>query len=96
MNASQYYALRATTSGNYLIAHPSGNRSGGYLLLFSENFDALSYLNSHSPELKSHFTVELVPQTQLSSILQRWQFQGIGLVQDPLIPTIQFLAAESA
>ncbi len=42
-----YYLVRSQVDGRYLIAHPNPETSG-YLLLFRENFDALSYLNTHA------------------------------------------------
>ena len=40
-----YYIVRSQADGRYLLAHPNPENSG-YLLLFRENFDALSYLNT--------------------------------------------------
>ena len=86
---SQYYTLRSQVNGNYLVAHP--DPEAAYLLVFQEHFEALSYLNTHGREVRDRFTVEVLPSTQLQGVLQRWQMQGIGLVQDPLIPKIEFL-----
>ena len=88
---SQYYTLRSQVNGTYLVAHPHPDDTSGYLLVFQEHFEALSYLNTHGGEVSDHFTVESLPPTQLQAVLQRWQLQGLGLVQDPLIPTIEFL-----
>lgn len=44
MFSEVYYLVRSKADGRYLAALP--NREAlGYLLLFRENFDALSYLN---------------------------------------------------
>lgn len=92
MNASLYYVLRSHTNGNYLTAHPD---TATYLLVFQENFEARSYLNTHGREVAEHFQVETLPAQQLRSVLDRWQLQGIGLVQDPLLPKIEFLEVSS-
>jgi hypothetical protein len=84
-----YYALRSRSEGNYLVAHVETDTS--YLLLFTEYADALSYLNTHSPEHRDRFAVDSIPNTQISSIIKRWSLEGIGLVQDPLLPTVKFL-----
>jgi hypothetical protein len=40
------------------------------------------------------FAVESIASTQLKGILQRWGFQGVAVVQDPLLPRIEFLAVD--
>jgi hypothetical protein len=85
-----YYILRSSSDGRYLVAHPHAE-TAGYLLLFRENFDALSYLNSHAGELANRFTVESFPGTQLGNLLKRWGFSGVGIVTDPLLPKIDFM-----
>jgi hypothetical protein len=92
MLSQVYYLVRSKADGSYLAARP--NSEGlGYLLLFREHFDALSYLNTHAGELASRFSVESLPGTQLGSLLKRWGFSGVGIVNDPLIPNIEFLQA---
>uniref|UniRef100_B8HQY5 Uncharacterized protein n=1 Tax=Cyanothece sp. (strain PCC 7425 / ATCC 29141) TaxID=395961 RepID=B8HQY5_CYAP4 len=88
-----YYILRSRRDGNYLIAHPQPQK--GYLLMFTEYADALSYLNTHSPAERDQFSVESLPHTQVSSLLKRWQLQGIALVNDPLIPRVEFFSPGS-
>jgi hypothetical protein len=81
--------------GQYLTAHPQIGQDelkNGYLLLFREHFDALSYLNTHGSGVADRFAVESIPATQLKGLLQRWGFAGVGLVQDPLEPQVQFLS----
>lgn len=87
-----YYVIRSRADGQYLTAHPRPESGTGYLLTFAEHFEALSYLNTHAQDLVHQFAVESVPNTQLKGILSRWSFAGIGLVQDPLLPKIEFLA----
>ena len=58
--------------------------------MFKEDYDALSYVNTHAPDVASRFAVESVTGTQLKNQLQRWGFAGVGLVQEPLEPKIQF------
>ncbi|MFH7027787.1 MAG: hypothetical protein ACHBN1_20915 [Heteroscytonema crispum UTEX LB 1556] len=92
MLSQVYYLVRSKADGSYLAARP--NSEGlGYLLLFREHFDALSYLNTHAAELANRFSVESLPGTQLGSLLKRWGFNGVGIVNDPLIPNIEFLQA---
>lgn len=93
MFTSVYYVIRSRTDGNYLVAHPQDRNTPGYLIVFRENFDALSYLNTHAPGLADQFAIEAVTSTQLKGILSRWGFVGIGMVQDPLLPRVEFLTS---
>lgn len=91
-----YYLIRSRTDGRYLVAHPNQDlplgKASGYLLLFREQFEALSYLNTHGFDVAEQFAVESIPGTQLGGLLQRWGFAGVGIVQDPLLPKIEFLS----
>lgn len=93
-----YYLIRSQADGSYLVAHPetqSGRSAAGYLLLFREHFDALSYVNTHAPNASQQIAVETIVESQIPPILKRWSFAGMGLVQDPLIPKIDFLTSSS-
>ncbi|UKO99421.1 hypothetical protein [Nostoc sp. UHCC 0870] len=90
MLSEVYYILRSKADGRYLTARPNEDASV-YLLLFRENFDALSYLNTHAPDVANRFAVESLPGTQLGSLLKRWGFTGMGIVTDPLLPKVDFL-----
>ncbi len=90
MLSEVYYLIRSKSDGRYLTARPDGVASG-YLLLFSENFDALSYLNTHAADVANRLAVESIPRTQVGSLLKRWGFIGVGVVTDPLLPKIDFL-----
>ncbi|MFN6564857.1 MAG: hypothetical protein RMY28_034365 [Nostoc sp. ChiSLP01] len=90
MLSEVYYLVRSKSDGRYLTARPNGDASG-YLLLFRENFDALSYLNTHAAEVANRFAIESIPGTQLGSLLKRWGFTGVGIVSDPLLPKVEFL-----
>ena len=93
-----YYLIRSKADGSYLVAKPnrSADSNGpSYLLMFREHFDALSYLNTHGGGVSDRFAVESVSGTQLKGLLKRWGFTGIGIVQDPLVPQIEFLVQES-
>jgi len=95
MISSTHYLVRSRADGRYVAARVSGEgeTEKNYLLTFREDYDARSYLNTHSSEdLAKEFAVESVSAIQLKGVLQRWGFQGIGLVEDPLIPRIQFLS----
>lgn len=100
MLSQAYYLIRSRADGSYLVAHPHQGETASeeqrskasFLLLFREHFDALSYLNTHGSGVADRFTVESIPGTQIDSLLKRWGFTGIGVVQDPLIPSIEFLS----
>jgi hypothetical protein len=85
---------RSRTDGQYLVARSDRAEAGQppdrYLLVFKEHADLLSYFNRHAPDLSAEFAMESVAQAKLSAILTRWSYQGIGLVQDPWIPTVKF------
>ncbi|WP_373480316.1 hypothetical protein [Geminocystis sp.] len=87
-----FYLLRATHDGKYLAANIEdldlGNQT--FLLVFKEDYDALGYVNHHTPEYSHKFTVESVSSPQLKSLLPRWGFSGIAIVEDILIPKIKF------
>ncbi|WP_204105436.1 MULTISPECIES: hypothetical protein [Spirulina sp. CCY15215] len=88
-----HYLIRSHSDGQYLVARPRVNdEKAAFLLLFREHFEALSYLNTHAADIRDRFGVESASQTQLKSIIDRWGFTGVGLVEDPLIPRIQFLS----
>ncbi|HEY9895392.1 MAG TPA: hypothetical protein V6D34_08285 [Candidatus Sericytochromatia bacterium] len=101
MFSEAYYLIRSRADGSYLAAHPHAGgdadqkASASFLLLFREHFDALSYLNTHAAELADRFSVEPIPGTQIDPLLKRWSFTGIGVVQDPLIPRVEFLTKGS-
>ena len=88
MSLQVYYLIRSKADGSYLLAHP--NPDSAYLLIFREHFDALGYLNTHAWDIAAQFAVESVPSTQVGNLLKRWGFSGVGIVQDPLFPKIDF------
>jgi hypothetical protein len=63
-----------------------------YLLLFQQDFEALSYINAHAPEARDRFAVESHNLNQLKTSLERWGFAGVAFVTDPLEPQVDFLA----
>nr|WP_228035622.1 hypothetical protein [Oculatella sp. LEGE 06141] len=96
-----FYLIRSKTDGQYLVARPKAKATSadapphadpGFLLMFKEHFDALSYLNTHGADVADRFAVESVSGSQLGKLLDRWGFSGVGIVQDPLLPQIEFLA----
>lgn len=104
MFSQLYYLVRSKQDGNYLVARPELGSdssqdgqpsSAGYLLVFREHFDALSYLNTHGSTVVDRFAIESVPGAQVEGLLKRWGFIGIGIVQDPLIPRVEFLYRET-
>lgn len=100
MFAQVYYLIRSRTDGQYLAARPHATEPSsrgqkpaeGYLLLFNEHFDALSYLNTHAKDVSDRFSVESLSGSQLSNLIKRWGFVGVGIVQDPLLPRVEFLS----
>ncbi len=102
MYSQIYYLVRSKLDGRYLAAHlnrasetADQNPDPGYLLVFSEHFDALSYLNTHGLDVAHQFGVESIPGSQLDSLLKRWGFVGVGVVQDPLLPKVEFLTRQT-
>ncbi len=100
MYSQIHYLLRSNQNGRYLAARPriatqdpdqAPQTDPGFLLIFQEHADALSYLNTHAGEIAPQFTVESIPGSQLSNMLNRWGYTGIGLVKDPLMPNVEFL-----
>lgn len=91
MYSEIFYLIRSKLDGKYLVAHPKTKDGMGYLILFKEHFDALSYLNKYAEDVRDRFSVESLPSSQLKSLVKRWEFEGVGIVQDPLLPQIEFL-----
>lgn len=100
MLAESYYLIQSRHDGRHLAAHPPQSSKTvqkpdtGFLLLFREQSDALSYLNIHARELASRFKIEKIRRDQLANLLKRWQFRGVGIVNDPLVPQVEFLVHE--
>ena len=92
-----YYLLRSKSTGKYLVARPPvegvhpEQPTDPFLLLFVADFDALSYLNAHAGEHAAQFSTEYCDRTQIKKICDRWSYKGIGIVNDPLVPRIEFL-----
>ncbi|MEO0408756.1 MAG: hypothetical protein AAF289_15540 [Cyanobacteria bacterium P01_A01_bin.135] len=90
-----YYLLRARQTGHYLSARAGLSSTGAndpaYVLLFPEHADALSYLNAHAADAADRFTAESVNGSGLKAIMGRWEFKGVALVKDPLVPEIDFM-----
>jgi len=97
MYAQTHYLLRSRQNGQYLVAHARNTNDHPeaqplqFLLLFSEYADALSYINTHAGDVSDRFSVETLMGSQLSALLKRWGYDGIGVVKDPLLPTVEFL-----
>lgn len=102
-----YYLLRSQHNGQYLAAQPPGEaghelqaqahpeqapQPQRYLLLFQQDFEALSYINAHAPDMRDRFAVESHNLSQLKTSLERWGFAGVAFVTDPLEPQVDFLA----
>jgi hypothetical protein len=92
-----YYLLRSQQNGQYLAARQPINPGDEpldrpYLLLFQQDFEALSYINAHAPEFRDRFTIESHNLNQLKASLERWGFAGVAFVTDPLEPQVDFLA----
>ena len=101
MLSETFHLIRSKADGQYLVArpraaNPDAGPDPGFLLLFKEHADALSYLNTHAAGLVDRFSVESIPGSQLKTLIGRWGFTGIGLVQDPLLPEIEFARPDSS
>lgn len=97
MLSTLHYLIRSRADGRYLTAkvdETEDTKEVRYLLIFREHHEALTYLNTHAAELAHHFSVETIPGTQLKALLLRWGYQGVGQVQDPIEPAIQFLNSQ--
>lgn len=96
MFTQTYYLVRSRADGQYLVARlkqPTPDAvDPGYVLLFREHFEALTYLNTHGKDIADRFAVESIPGTQVESLMKRWNFTGIGVVEDPIPPKVEFLA----
>ncbi len=95
--AALYYLLRSRQNGQYLAARQpqlegKPAEQGRYLLLFQQDFEAMSYLNAHAPDMGDRFAVESHSLAQLKTSLERWGFAGVALVTDPLEPQVDFMA----
>ena len=87
------YLIRSKKDGKYLVARLSENGSEvSYLLVFQQDYDALSYINAHGQEYRDRLAVETASPTHLKSLLSRWKYAGFGIVKDPLLPDIQFVS----
>jgi len=92
MYSQIYYLLRSKQDGRHLAARPEGPEAERtFLLVFNADHEALSYISTHAPEARDRFSVESVPAYQLKGLLARWSFTGIGMVSDPIAPTVEFL-----
>ncbi len=96
MISQLYYLLRSRADGSYLVAHPHGKGDPdkpsptGFLLVFTADYDALSYLNAHAPDLSDKFAVETIAASSLKPLISRWDFQGLGMVNDARLPEVEF------
>jgi hypothetical protein len=95
MFSQVFYLLRSRADGKYISACPNPDSVVSYLLMFREDYDALSYLNAHAADVADRFGVESISGSQVDKVLQRWGFNGVGIVQDPLLPNIQFLTTNN-
>ncbi|MBE9047881.1 hypothetical protein IQ255_26400 [Pleurocapsales cyanobacterium LEGE 10410] len=88
------YLIRSKQDGKYLVARIPKESEGeaSYLLVFQHDYDAMSYINSHGKEYSDRLTVETASPVQLKGLMQRWGYAGLGIVKDPLLPEIQFVA----
>ena len=91
MFTQSYYLLRSNQDGQYLAAKPRNQDSNGFLMLFNADHEALSYVNHHAAEVANRFAVEPISGLQLKQMMERWGYEGVGVVNDPLIPQIDFL-----
>ena len=88
------YLIRSKKDGKYLVARlPEKNgKEASYLLVFQQDYDALSYINTHGQAYSDRLTVETASPIQLKSLMERWNYDGFGIVKDPLMPDIEFVA----
>ncbi|NEQ30579.1 MAG: hypothetical protein F6K04_06195 [Leptolyngbya sp. SIO4C5] len=96
MFSKSYYLLRSNIDGRYLAARPRTDEAstGSFLLLFQADYEAMSYLNTHAEDIAERFALEPVSGTQLTQVMDRWSFRGVGLVKDPLTPQVEFMVRD--
>ncbi len=93
MAGGRYYALRSKKDGQYIAARPDQDRPDRkYLLVFREDCEALSSLTAHAQELAPNFGTEHLTTDQLKVAIERWSYEGVGLVSDSLLPQVDFMA----
>ena len=88
------YLIRSRKDGKYLVARlpQQSGIEASYLLVFQQDYDALSYINTHGKAYSDRLSVETATPIQLKSLLERWDYDGLGIVKDPLVPDIEFMA----
>lgn len=97
MYSNVYYLVRSKKDGQYLVARPrvasdaEASTPTEFLLVFQEHADALTYLNAFAQAMADQFGVESVPSSQLGNVMTRWGYRGFGIVQDPLLPKVEFM-----
>ena len=88
------YLVRSKRDGKYLVARvpDESGAEASYLLVFQQDYDAMSYINAHGGEFSNRLMIESVSPMQLKSLMQRWGYSGLAIVTDPLLPNIQFVS----
>ena len=88
------YLIRSKKDGKYLVARlpEKSGIEASYLLVFQQDYDALTYINTHGQAYCDRLKVETASPIQLKSLLERWNYAGFGIVKDPLVPEIEFIA----
>ena len=88
------YLVRSKHDGKYLVARTpeASGTEASYLLVFQQDYDAMSYINTHGREFSNRLMIESVSPMQLKSLMQRWGYSGFAIVTDPLLPKIQFVS----
>lgn len=88
------YLIRSKHDGKYLVARlpEKSGIEASYLLVFQHDYDAMSYINTHGQEFSDRLTVEVANPVQIKGLMKRWDYSGLGIVKDPLLPDIQFVA----
>lgn len=88
------YLIRSKQDGKYLVARMPDRRGveTSYLLIFHQDYDAMSYINTHGSDFSDRLTVETASPIQLKGLMQRWDYDGLAIVKDPLLPDIEFMS----
>ena len=88
------YLVRSKRDGKYLVARvpEESGAEASYLLVFQQDYDAMSYINTHGGEFSNRLMIESVSPMQLKTLMQRWGYSGFAIVTDPLLPKIQFVS----
>ena len=90
MLSQVFYLLRSRADGKYISACPNPDAAVSYLLMFREDYDALSYLNAHAADVADRFGVESISGSQVKKLLERGDLTVWGVFKTRCYPILSF------